>query len=711
KVGEQFDETKSSQAIRALYKTGFFKDVRIEREGDVLVVSVDERPSIAEIEIIGNKEIDEEPLREALKQIGLVEGAVFDRSILDRVEQELERQYFARGKYSVRIDTTRTPLSRNRVGLRIDISEGSVARIKRIDLIGVNAFDPDDLLDLMELGLPPWYSFFSDADKYSKPKLTGDLEAIRSYYLDRGYMKFDVRSTQVSITPDKQDIFVTVNVDEGDVYTVKEIKLAGDLVLPEDRLFDLVKVIQGEPFSRRDVVGTTEAIGDRLGDEGYAFANVNAIPDVDEEGKTVTLTFFVDPGKRVYVRRINMRGNTKTRDEVLRREMRQMEASWYEGQSVKRSKERLQQLGYFQTVDMETEPVPGTGDQMDITYRVAELPSGNLLAGIGFSQSQGIVFNASISQENFLGTGKRFSASVNTSDVNTTYTFSFNDPYYTIDGVSRGFTLRYKETDASNANVSDYTFDTLEGSVRFGLPLNEYDEISTTLTASAIDVTPGATASNEVRNFLATEGDSYLLGTAGLGWSRDTRNNAVFATKGTYQRIGTDVVVPGSDLTFYTLSYRNKTLFELPRRMVLSLRGDVAYGDGYGDSSGLPFFRHFYAGGVSSVRGFKSNTIGPRDSSGDPFGGSFRTVGNIELIFPSPFKDTADTLRPALFYDIGSVYDSIDDWEADDLRSSVGVALKWFTPVGPISFSLAEALNTKDGDNEQRFQFTLGVDF
>lgn len=711
KTGDRFDAERSAQAIRALYKTGFFKDVRLEREGGVLVVYVEERPSIAEIVITGNRDIAEEPLRAGLKQIGLDEGQVFDRSILDRVEQELHRQYFARGKYSVRIDATVTPLARNRVGVSIEVSEGRVARIKHIGIVGNQAVATDELLDRMRLSPTTWFSFLTDSDKYSKPKLSADLETIRAYYLNRGFLHFNIDSTQVSITPDRQDIYVSINLHEGDVYTVKEVTLSGDLVVPQEELFERVKVAQGETFSRKRMVETAEAIGDRLGDEGYAFANVNSIPEVNEETKEVALNFFVDPGRRVYVNRIQVRGNHRTRDEVVRREMRQMESSWYARDAVERSKQRISTLGYFEATDVEMTPVPGTGDQVDLTYTVKEKPSGNLLAGIGFSQSQGLILSGSITQDNFLGTGKRVSVSINNSNINTLYRFSFTDPYYTVDGVSRGFSLRYKETDADQANVSDYALDELGAGVTFGLPLNEYDRIFSTFDLQRIHLEPGSAAATEVTDFIAGHGNDYLLGTVNLGWRRDTRDSAYFATQGQWQRLSADIALPGSDLLFYAMNYRHKLYFPFLRDSTLTLKGDIAYGAAYGgETENLPFFRNFYAGGVTTVRGFESNTIGPVDSTGDPLGGAFKTVASAELLFKNP-SDPGGNMRFGPFMDIGAVYSDLDAFAFNDLRVSVGATLKWFTVVGPISFNLAWPTHDKATDRIQRFQFTLGVDF
>ena len=463
KVGESLDDRASADTIRALFKTGFFKDVRLERENGVLIVFVVERPAIATIDYNGNQSIEEEALTEGLKEIGFAVGRVFDKSLLDKVEQEMQRIYFSQGKYGVKLETTVTPLERNRVGITIDVSEGVVARIHQINIVGNSVYEDEDLLDEFELSIPTLFSFYTDDDQYSKQKLSADLERLRSYYLNRGYINFNIDSTQVSITPDKKDVYITINITEGDKFTIKSVKLAGDLVVDVEELFPLFTIQKGDTFSRRRSSETSEKITDRLGEVGYAFANVNVVPEVLEKEKQVELTFFVDPGKRVYVRRINFTGNTQTRDEVLRREMRQFESAWISTANVERSKTRLDSLGYFEEVEVETPAVPGSTDQVDVNYKVTEKPSGNLLAGLGYSDTQGVVFNASVSQNNFLGSGKRVTVGFDNSETNTVYRFGYVNPYWTEDGVSRGFNLLYRETDASEANLASYTSDVISG--------------------------------------------------------------------------------------------------------------------------------------------------------------------------------------------------------------------------------------------------------
>ena len=709
KTGETFDEQRSAEAVRALFRTGFFKDVRIERENGVLVIVVQERPAISSIEITGNKDIESEPLLDSLKDIGFAQGRVFDRSLLEKVEQELERQYFSRGKYGVKITTTVTPLERNRVGIVIAVSEGRAARIKQISIVGNKVFDDETLLEDFQLSTPTLLSFYTGVDQYSKQKLAGDLETMRSYYLDRGYINFSIDSTQVSITPDKKDIYITINVTEGDQYKVKEVRLAGDLVVDPPALFPLVQLNPGDVFSRKRVTDTTTQISEKLGDKGYAFANVNTIPEVDEDKKEVAVTFFIDPGKRVYVRRVNMVGNTRTRDEVLRREMRQMEGGWFSSASVERSRTRLDRLGFFEEVNVETPTVPGTTDQVDVNYSVTERPSGNLLVGLGYSQSSGVLFNASVSQDNFLGSGKRVSVAFNNSDVNTVYSFSYLNPYYTIDGVSRGFGLFYRETDASEANVANYTADTFGGNVTYGIPINEFDSVRLNVEYEHLELTTTFFSSQEIVDFVTTNGNKFDTVKLTGGWAHDTRNKTIFPDRGSLQRATAEVAVPGMDLQFYKLGYEHQRFIPLTKYFTLMLNGELGYGDGYGDLDRLPFFENYYAGGVRSVRGYEDNTLGPKDSLGDPLGGGFRVVGNVEVLFPPPFFTKTNSFRMSAFMDVGNVYPSYDDFQADELRYSVGMGATWLSPLGALTFSLAKPLNDKAGDETQVFQFTIGA--
>ena len=711
-IGEQLDEGKSDEAIRSLYRSGFFRDVSLGRDGDVLVVAVQERPAIASIGIEGNKDIETKALLESLKEIGLSEGQMFNRSLLDKVEQEMRRQYFSRGKYGVQIQTTVTPLERNRAGIQIDVTEGRVARIKQINIVGNQVFDDKTLLKQFELSTPTTFSFFSKKDQYSRQKLAGDLESLRSWYLDRGYINFNIDSTQVSISPDKKDIYITVNLTEGEQYRIKEARLSGDLVVEPEELFPHVLINPGDVFSRKQITESVTKLGDRLGNDGYAFANVNTMPEVDDENHEVTVVFFIDPGKRVYVRRINMLGNVKTRDEVLRQEMRQMEGGWFSSSQVERSRTRLQRLGYFEEVNVETPPVPGSTDQVDVNYSVTEMPSGNVTVGVGFSQTSGLLLNAGITQDNFLGTGKRVSATVNNSDVDEVYSFSFTNPYYTMDGISRSLGVFSRKTDAGEANLADYATDTWGGSVNYGIPISEFNTLRVGAEVQNISINRTIYSPQTVDDFLDTYGNDFLSFKVTGSWSKDTRNRAIFPDRGGLQRIGAEVSIPGSDLEYYKLNYRHLRYFPLSENLTLSLNGELGWGDGYGDLETLPFFENFFAGGVRSVRGFRDNSLGPRDPNAiDPIGGSFRTVGNMELLFPVPFTDGLRSVQLSAFVDVGNVFADVKDFEANELRASVGLAAIWISPVGPLAISVAQPINEEEGDDTQTFQFTLGAGF
>lgn len=712
KVGDTIDDGKSALAMRALFKTGYFSDVFLEQDGDVLVVNVRERAAISSIGIKGNEDIETEALLEGLKEIGLAEGRVYNRSLLETVEQELRRQYFSRGKYAVKIDTEVTPLERNRVGIVIDISEGRAARIKQINIVGNRQFEDEQLLDKFSLTTPTFFSFYTKDDQYSKQKLAGDLETLKSYYLDRGYLNFAVSSTQVSITPDKRDIYITINITEGDQYRISEVTLSGDLVVEPEELFPLVRINPGDVFSRKRVTRAVDKISEKLGDQGYAFANVNTVPELDDEANEVALAIFVDPGNRVYVRRVNVSGNVSTRDEVLRREMRQMESGWFSAEKVDRSRTRLQRLGFFEDVNVETPPVPGTPDQVDVNYSVTEGQSGSVTAGLGFSQTSGLLFNASISQNNFLGNGERVSMSFNNSDVSTVYSFNYTNPYHTMDGISRGFGIYFRETDANEANLADYTTDTFGGNVNFGLPINEFDTIRLSGAYENMNLKATSGSTSLVTGFIEEHGDTYDTVTIAASWSHDTRNKAIFADRGGLVRLSGETAFPGSGLEFYKLNYRHQKFFSLTRALTLSLNGELGYGDGYGELDKLPFFENYFAGGSRSIRGFEDNTLGPRDpESGDPIGGSFKVVGNVNLYFPVPFIEENNTVRIGAFFDIGNVFDGVDNFDTGDIRYSVGLSGLWLSPLGPLAISLGFPLNDEADDDVQNFQFNIGSGF
>ncbi|MCB1801414.1 MAG: outer membrane protein assembly factor BamA [Gammaproteobacteria bacterium] len=712
KPGDVVDFDRTSDIVRALYKTGFFKDVRLEKAGNVLVVVVTERPAISEIRFTGNKSIDTEKLKEGLKDIGLAEGRTFDRSVLERIEQELERQYYNQGKYAVKLTSTVTPLERNRVSIDIDVVEGATALIKKINIVGNQVFEDDDLLDELELSTGGWLSRLTKDNQYSKPKLAGDLETLRSYYLDRGYVNFKIDSTQVTITPDKQDIYITINVNEGDIYTIKDIRLAGDLIGEPEEYFPLIHLRRGEPFARRAVVESSDRISAKLSDLGYAFGNVNSIPEIDEETKSVVVTLFIDPGKRAYVRRINISGNSRTRDAVIRREFRQMESAWFSGEKLKLSRERVQRTGYFDSVNVETPSVPGSADEVDINMTVTEKPSGQLLAGLGFSQSDGLIVNASINQANFAGTGKKVSLALQTSAADQAYQVSYTNPYYTVDGISRGFNLSYRSTDFDELDTADYKTDDAIAAVSFGFPLSEFNRFNFGLAIHHIDFELGATPSNEIRAFETTEGNKFLNLETTVSWRHDSRDTAIFPRKGAIQSLYGELSVPGSDLQYWKLSYDYRRYWEVAGDVVISLAGEVGYGDSYGDTTRLPFFENFFGGGPNSIRGFAARSVGPRDSQGDSIGGNAMYAGKIELLFPPPFKQRSETIRVAAFFDFGSVVDTDKDlFDADELRYSTGIGLSWLSPLGALTVSYAIPFRADSQDDEEQFQFSLGTTF
>ena len=726
-VGEKFSLDNVSPAIKALFKTGFFKDVTLERDGSTLIVNVVERPSIAKIIFEGNKDLSKDDLTKALDKIGLAEGKIFDRQVLDKVEQELTRQYLSHGKYGLKIKTDVSNLTRNRVGIHIKISEGRVTKIKQINIVGNTVFDDKTLLGKFELNTSNILSFYTKDDQYSKQKLSADLETLRSYYLDRGYINFSVESTQVAITPDKKDIYVTINVKEGEVYKLSKVKLAGNLVVAPEELIKLVSVGPTEIFSRKSATETSKAIQDRLGDEGYAFANVNMVPEINEAQKTVDMTFVVDPGKRVYVHRINMSGNTKTRDEVLRREMRQMEASWASSSKIERSKTRLERLGYFETVTVETPPVVGTADQIDVNYKVVEKPSGNLSAGVGFSQVQGIVLNANIAQDNVFGSGKRVNVAFNNSSYMTSYQFGFFNPYFTTDGVSQGYNLGYTKRNAGQINIANYNTNIANAGINFGIPLNEFDQIRFDTDVKHTNLSTTDYSSYQINQFIADQGSSFLTFSQGISWVHDTFNRAIFPNTGAQQRLSAVVMIPGSDLDYYKVGYRQQRYFPLAKDFTFKLNGEVGYGGGYGSTSALPFFDNYFMGGTGSVRGFKNNTLGPRDSNGYPLGGSSKIIGNAELFFPVPFMTETKSVRLGTFFDVGSLNDT---FTLNNMKYSAGLSGEWLSPFGALSVSAAYPLNkgnytyntynppgvnpgsiVSQKDQTQFFQFNFGQNF
>lgn len=733
-VGERVDEQQLVDATRSLFKTGFFEDIQLGRENDVLVVSVVERPSISTIEIEGNKAIKTDDLLKGLRQSGLADGEIFQQATLEAVRNELLRQYVSQGRYSAEIDTEVVRQPRNRVALKIKINEGSVAAINHINVVGNTVFSDEDLAALFELKTTNWLSFFRNDDKYAREKLAGDLERLRSHYLDRGYINMDITSTQVSITPDKKNVYITVNISEGERYTIRDVKLSGELSVPREDIESLMLVQEGQVFSRRVMTSTSELITRRLGNDGYTFANVNGIPEPHEEDNTVTVTFVVDPGKRAYVNRINFRGNTKTEDEVLRREMRQMEGGWASTYLIDQSKVRLERLGYFREVNVETPAVPGTDDQVDVNYTVEEQPSGSITASVGFAQNAGLILGGSISQSNFLGTGNSVSAGLTRSEYQSRYNFSFVDPYWTDDGVSLGYNAFYNETnyDKLDYDVSSYSVDSMGVGASFGYPISETSRLSFGLTVQQDKLKSGRYTVYEILDFLEKEGSKFTNYKGSIGWSDSTLNRGLLPTRGSSQSLVLETTLPGSGLSFYKLDYNGQLFVPLTQKYTLRMHTTLGYGDSYGSTHRLPFYENYYAGGFNSVRGFRDSSLGPRstpnpidpDQDALPFGGNVLIQGGMEVLFPMPFVKDQRSLRTSVFWDVGNAFDTncpksdranvkryCNGVNFGDLASSVGVGLTWITAMGPLSFSLAAPIRKPDDADTQVFQFSLGQTF
>ena len=711
KVGDTFSNADSAQIIKELYKTELFSDISLGQDGDVLIVVLQERPGIASLNIVGNKDIADEQLIESLSDIGIAPGRVLNRSVLGRLENELLQQYFSRGKYSVQIKTEMTELSRNRVDIEIQIVEGDAAEIRGVNIVGNQVYEDKELKESFESGIKPWWKPLSDNEKYSKQRLQADLEKLRSKYLDSGYLNFNVASTQVSISQDKKDIFITVNVDEGNQYTIKEIKLAGNFVVAKEDLEAQLLITTDQFFSRSEVVASGERIKNRLSEDGYAFARVNPVPEVNEEDKSVVLTFFIDPGKRVYVRRINITGNDYSRDEVYRRELRQMEGGWFSQTAIERSRRRVQRLAFVESVEFETIRIPGADDMVDIEIVVAERLAGSFTIGAGLSDSQGAVITTSLSQDNFLGSGKSVSFSINTSKVNTVYDLSYNDPYYTIDGVNRGYGFSYISTDAEEADISDYNSDRISLRTNYGIPLTEDDRVGVTAELRNTKITTGSNTSDEIRDFLDDNGSNFNNVSLTGVMTHDSRNRRIFGTEGFYQRGLVELSVPYSDVEYYKIDYKNVFLYPLTDIFTLSARSEVGFGDAYGTTSDLPFFEKYRAGGASSVRGYRANSLGPRDSKDRAYGGNLLTTAGFEVFFPIPALADAQRFRLGLFTDIGNVYEDIDEWEASELRGSYGLELNMITGLGGISLSFSSTYNDEANDKTESFQFEFGTSF
>jgi outer membrane protein insertion porin family len=712
KVGERMDDDKAAQSIKALYATGFYTDVRLEVENDVLVVFVVERPAIAQIEISGAKEFSKDNLKDGLKTAGISEAKIFDRSLLDRAEKEIKRQYTSRGFYSSKVATTVTPLERNRVSLTFTIEEGDASKIVDINIIGAKTVSESTLLKEFEQTTSGWFTFFTKDDQYSKQKLSGDLEKLRSYYLNRGYLDFSIESTQVSITPEKDKIFITIVINEGEVYKISDVKFSGELKITEAEMRSLLLFKAGETFSRQKIVDSVKAINDRLGNDGYSFANINPVPERDPVAKTASFTMFVDPGRRVYVRRINVQGNSRTRDEVVRRELRQLESGWYSVDKINRSKERLERTFFFEEVTVETPSVPGTNDQVDLNVTVKERNTGSLQFGVGYgSGPDRLTVSASVSEANIFGTGNQLSFRINSSQISRAYEVSYLNPYWTTDGVARGFDLYERELNTASLNTGDFRSRASGLGVRFGVPVTEYDSINFGVgferTSIGLDSFSPQRYFDYVEKF-GTKSDT-IRGTT--GYARDTRDSVYFPKRGYLLEFGMEAGLPGGDLKYYRAQAKAQYLRPIWGPLTLSLNAELGLANGYGGKP-LPFFKNFYAGGVDSIRGFQTGTIGPRDfDTGEYTGGNKRLVGNVEVLFPMPGVKSEKSVRLSIFGDFGYVWSADQKLLLGDLRYSTGFAVSWFSPVGPLKFSLAKPFGVKPNDRIERFQFLLGKVF
>ncbi|MGM9426526.1 outer membrane protein assembly factor BamA [Hydrogenophaga sp. MI9] len=710
RIGDQYNDDKGSTAIRALFGLGLFSDVRLQINGDVLVVIVEERPSVADVSFTGIKEFDADILKKALREVGLAEGRPFDKALADRAEQELKRQYINKSMYAAQVVTTVTPGERNRVNLNFNVVEGDVAKIKEIRIVGNKAFSESTLRDLFDLDTGGWMSWYTKADRYSRAKLNADLETLRSYYLSRGYLEFKVDSTQVAISPDKRDMSVTVNVSEGSRFVVSGISLEGEYLGKEQEFKSLVSIKAGEAYNAEEVSRTVKAFTDYFGAFGYAFAQVEAVPLVDRANNRVSFALRAQPSRRVYVRRINIEGNNRTRDEIIRREFRQLESAWYDSDRIRLSRDRIDRLGFFTEVGVETEPVPGTNDQVDVTVTVAEKPTGNLSIGAGYSQADKLSFIASIKQENVFGTGNYLGLDLNTSKYNRQFVLSTTNPYFTQDGISRTFDVYYKTTRPYDAQGGDYEIATPGVGVRFGVPFTETDTVFFGVGAERVKVTAG----DKLPEAYADQGGTYLPAT--IGWARDNRDSALVPTTGRLQRINSEFGL-GGDRRYAKLTYQFQQYLPITRQYTFAFNTELGVGKGLGGKP-FPVLRNFYGGGLGSVRGFEQGTLGPTSpvtgsTTGETVnvGGSRNIVLNAEFIAPFPGAGNDRTLRWFAFVDAGNVYGESESVDLSKMRSSVGIGLSWISPVGPLRFALANPVRKFSGDRIQKFQFQIGTSF
>ncbi len=727
-VGDDIGNVEIRTIARSLFETESFDDVQIGRDGNVLVIIVKERPTIDSIEFDGNKAIKTEALLEGLESSGLAEGQIFKKVTLEQIASDLERQYVSQGRYDATVEATVEDLPRNRVAIMVDVYEGNVSGIRHINIVGNTVFDDETLTDALELKLPSLLSFYTKDDQYSREKLQTDIETLESYYLDRGYLNFSVDSTQVSIAPNMEDVYITFNITEGEQFTVSSVEVAGEMRdIPEASIRSLLLTREGQIFSREYMTISEERIETALGNSGYTFASATGEPVIDENGETVTIRYFVDAGQRAYVRRINFQGNTVTQDEVLRREMRQMEGGWASTAMIEGSKIRLQRLGFFKDVNVETPSVPGTEDQIDVNYTVEEQPSGSISATVGYAEDMGLILGLSYSESNVFGTGNSVSIGVNRSDYQESLSLSFFDPYYTVDGVSRGYSVFYRKSDYGERNIASFSTDSYGASVNFGYPISEVSRIGFSVGIESTEIKEGVIPAQEISEFLANEGDQFDLLTLTATYSMSALNRGLLPTGGRAQSLSLEMTVPGSELEFYRINYSGQIFFPLFNPFVLRLRADLGFGDAYGGTDTLPFYKHFFAGGMGSVRGFESNTLGPRSTPSpqdrfnepDPIGGNALIELSAEVLFPLPFIEDQSQMRSVFFVDAGNVFNTncpqvsvyCLDLEDGELRYSAGIAITWITGFAPISFALSVPINEKDGDESEAFQFELGKTF
>lgn len=727
-VGDDIGIVEIRTIVRSLFDTENFDDVQVGRDGNVLVIVIRERPTIDSIEFEGNKAIKTEALLEGLESSGLSEGQIFKKVTLEHIASDLESQYVSQGRYDANIETTVEDLPRNRVAIKVDVFEGNVSGIRHINIVGNTVFDDETLVDKLELKLPSLFSFYTKDDQYSREKLQGDIETIESYYLDRGYLNFSVDSTQVSIAPNMEDVYITFNVTEGEQFSVSGVEVAGELRdIPEQNIRALLLTREGQIFSREYMTVSEERIETALGNAGYTFASATGEPVIDESGDTVTIKYFVDAGQRAYVRRVNFQGNTVTQDEVLRREMRQMEGGWASTAMIEGSKIRLQRLGFFKEVNVETPAVPGTEDQIDVNYTVEEQPSGSISATVGFAENTGLILGLSYQESNVFGTGNSINIGINRSDFQEALNFSFFDPYYTVDGVSRGYSVFFRRSDFEEYNIASFSTDSYGASVNFGYPISEVSRIGFSVGIESTNIKEGIIPAQEISEFIDKEGDKFDLISLTATYSMSALNRGLLPTAGRSQSLSFEMTVPGSELEFYRFNYSGQIFYPLFGPLVLRLRGDLGYGDAYGGTDTFPFYKHFFAGGMGSVRGYESNKLGPRSTPSpqdqfndpDPIGGNALIELSAEVLFPLPFIEDQSQMRSVFFFDAGNVFntDCPDvsvyclDLEDGELRYSAGIAVTWITGFAPISFALSFPINEKEGDESEAFQFELGKTF